>query len=294
MEQFKGTGVALITPFTANNEIDLIALENLINYQIDNGVDYLVLLGTTGETATLSKSEKELLKAKAVEFNMGRLPLVIGIGGNNTMEITEELRTGNLDGFSAVLSVSPYYNKPSQEGIYQHYKMISEASPVPVILYNVPPRTGSNVLPETVFRLAEDCDNIIGIKEAAGDFEQVLELIKYTKDDFLVISGEDKLALPLVLAGGAGVISVIGQALPKDFSDMIRLGLQGQCQHAYELYYSLSESIDLIFAEGNPSGVKCMLESLKISSQKVRLPLAEVSAELQQKINTFVIDFKIK
>lgn len=292
MEQFKGTGVALITPFTSTNEIDVTALENLVNYQIDNGVDYLVVLGTTGETATLSKQEKELLKAKVIEFNKGRLPLVIGIGGNNTMELTEELRSGNLDGFSAVLSVSPYYNKPSQEGIYQHYKLLADASPIPVILYNVPPRTGSNVLPETVFRLAEDCDNIIGIKEAAGDFEQALELLKNKKDDFLIISGEDKLALPLVLAGGAGVISVIGQALPKDFSEMIRLGLKGQCQNAYKIYYHLSDSIDLIFSEGNPSGVKSMLQSLKISSQKVRLPLVEVSAELQQKINTFVIDFK--
>ncbi|MGI9532071.1 4-hydroxy-tetrahydrodipicolinate synthase [Lutimonas sp.] len=292
MEQLKGTGVALITPFTSNNEIDVKALENLVNYQIENGVDYLVVLGTTGETATLSKEEKEFLKAKVIEFNKGRLPLVIGIGGNNTLDIATELRSGNLDGFSAVLSVSPYYNKPSQEGIYQHYKIIAEASPLPVVLYNVPPRTGSNVLPETVFRLAEDCTNIIGIKEAAGDFDQVLELLKNKRDDFLVISGEDKLALPLVLAGGAGVISVIGQALPKEFSEMIRLGLTGQCQNAYKLYYALSESIDLIFSEGNPSGVKSMLESLKISSQHVRLPLVEVSTDLQQKINTFVIDFK--
>ena len=292
MEQFKGTGVALITPFTSNNEIDLNALESLVNYQVDNGVDYLVVLGTTGETATLDRQEKELVKAKIIEFNKGRLPLVIGIGGNNTHAILKELEAGNLDGFSAVLSVSPYYNKPTQEGIYQHYKMISVASPLPVILYNVPSRTGSNVLPETVFRLAKDCNNIIGIKEAAGDFEQVLELLKNKKDDFLVISGEDKLALPLVLAGGVGVISVIGQALPKAFSEMIRLGLSGDCQDAFSIYYRLAESIDLIFAEGNPSGVKSMLNSLQISGSQVRLPLVEVSSELQQKINTFVTDFK--
>ena len=292
MEQFKGTGVALITPFTSNNEIDLEALERLVNYQVDNGVEYLVVLGTTGETACLDAQEKELVKAKIIEYNKGRLPLVIGLGGNNTQAIINELQEGNLDGFSAVLSVSPYYNKPSQEGIYQHYKMISEASPLPVILYNVPPRTGSNVLPETVFRLAKDCKNIIGIKEAAGDFEQVLELLKNKRDDFLIISGEDKLALPLVLAGGAGVISVIGQALPRSFSEMIRLGLKGECQKAFSIFYDLTESIDLIFAEGNPSGVKSMLNSLQISGPKVRLPLVEVSSDLQQKINTFVADFK--
>ncbi len=292
MEQFKGTGVALITPFTSNNEIDLEALERLVNYQVDNGVEYLVVLGTTGETACLDAQEKELVKAKIIEYNKGRLPLVIGLGGNNTQAIINELQEGNLDDFSAVLSVSPYYNKPSQEGIYQHYKMISEASPLPVILYNVPPRTGSNVLPETVFRLAKDCKNIIGIKEAAGDFEQVLELLKNKRDDFLIISGEDKLALPLVLAGGSGVISVIGQALPKSFSEMIRLGLTGECQKAFSIFYDLTESIDLIFAEGNPSGVKSMLNSLQISGPKVRLPLVEVSSDLQQKINTFVADFK--
>ena len=292
MEQFKGTGVALITPFTSNNEIDLGALERLVNYQVDNGVEYLVVLGTTGETACLDTQEKELVKAKIIEYNKGRLPLVIGLGGNNTQAIVNELQEGNFDDFSAVLSVSPYYNKPSQEGIYQHYKMISEASPLPVILYNVPPRTGSNVLPETVFRLAKDCKNIIGIKEAAGDFEQVLELLKNKRDDFLIISGEDKLALPLVLAGGAGVISVIGQALPKSFSEMIRLGLKGECQKAFSIFYDLTESIDLIFAEGNPSGVKSMLNSLQISGPKVRLPLVQVSSELQQKINTFVTYFK--
>ena len=292
MEQFKGTGVALITPFTSNNEIDLGALERLVNYQVDNGVEYLVVLGTTGETACLDTQEKELVKAKIIEYNKGRLPLVIGLGGNNTQAIVNELQEGNFDDFSAVLSVSPCYNKPSQEGIYQHYKMISEASPLPVILYNVPPRTGSNVLPETVFRLAKDCKNIIGIKEAAGDFEQVLELLKNKRDDFLIISGEDKLALPLVLAGGAGVISVIGQALPKSFSEMIRLGLKGECQKAFSIFYDLTESIDLIFAEGNPSGVKSMLNSLQISGPKVRLPLVQVSSELQQKINTFVTYFK--
>ena len=292
MEQFKGTGVALVTPFTSDKEVDIAALKRLVDYQIENGVDYLVVLGTTGETATLSADEKELVKAKIIEFNKGRLPLVVGIGGNNTQTVVKELKESNLDGFSAVLSVSPFYNKPVQEGIYQHYKLISETSPLPVILYNVPPRTGSNVLPETVFRLANNCENIIGVKEAAGDFEQVLELLKGKPDDFLVISGEDKLALPLVLAGGAGVISVIGQGLPKAFSEMIRLGLNGECKKAFSIFYQLTESIDLIFSEGNPAGIKSMLNSLDISESFVRLPLVSVTTVLQQKINTFVTDFK--
>lgn len=292
MEQFKGTGVALITPFTSEKEVDLDALERLVNYQVQNGIDYLVVLGTTGETATLSAKEKELVKAKVLEVNEGRLPVVLGLGGNNTRALVEELEEGNFEGFSAILSVSPYYNKPSQEGIYQHYKMIAEASPLPVILYNVPPRTGSNVLPETVLRLARDCKNIIGVKEAAGDFEQALELIKNKPDDFLIISGEDKLALPFVLAGGAGVISVIGQALPDSFSKMIKLGRSGDCQEAFELFYGLTESIDMIFAEGNPCGVKSMLSLLEISEPYVRLPLVPISDELRQKINTFVTHYK--
>ena len=292
MEQFRGTGVALITPFTSKGEVDFEALEKLVHYQVDNGVDYLVVLGTTGETATLTKEEKDQIKAKVLQVNDGRLPVVLGLGGNNTLSLVEELTHNNFEGFSAILSVSPYYNKPSQEGIYQHYKMIAAASPLPVILYNVPPRTGSNIMPDTVMRLANDCKNIIGVKEAAGDFEQVLELIRNKPVDFLVISGEDKLALPLVLAGGAGVISVIGQGLPAAFSEMIRLGQRSASVEAFDMYYRLSESIDLIFSEGNPSGIKSMLNSLEISETFVRLPLVPATQELQQKINTFVARFK--
>ncbi|WKK64876.1 4-hydroxy-tetrahydrodipicolinate synthase [Lutimonas zeaxanthinifaciens] len=291
MKHFKGTGVALVTPFNNDGQIDLEALVKLVRYQIDNGVDYLVVLGTTGETATLSDEEKRLVKKCVLETCNGCIPVVLGLGGNNTQRILKELEEEDFEGFSAILSVSPYYNKPSQEGIYQHYKMISAKSPLPIILYNVPPRTGSNIEVETVARLATDCKNIIGIKEAAGDFEQVLELIRKTPDDFLVISGEDKLALPLVLAGGDGVISVIGQGLPETFSKMIRMGLEGKSREAYELFYSLTESIDLIFAEGNPSGIKSMLHSLKISEPFVRLPLVPASADLRQKINTFVTHF---
>lgn len=292
MEQFKGTGVALVTPFTEDNRVDYEALDRLVNYQIDNGIEYLVVLGTTGETATLSAEEKREIRRAVVKANRGRLPLVAGVGGNNTQHVLEELYSEDLSEYTAILSVSPYYNKPSQEGIFQHFKAIAQASPLPVILYNVPPRTGSNVLPATVFRLAMELDNIIGIKEAAGDMDQALELLKRKPEGFLVISGEDKLALPLTLAGGAGVISVIGQALPKNFSEMIRLGLSGDSKAAYRLYFPLSDSIDLIFSEGNPTGVKAMLESLGITGSGLRLPLVPASEELRQKINNFVRAYK--
>ena len=292
MKQLIGTGVALVTPFKGNGEVDYMALERLVNFQIDNGVNYLVVLGTTGETATLSADEKNKIKNKVVEVNQGRLPLVLGVGGNNSQQICNELKQNDFSGYAAILSVSPYYNKPSQEGIYQHFKLIAESSPLPVILYNVPARTGSNMIPPTVIRLAKDCKNIVGIKEAAGNFEQFLELIKHAPDDFLVISGEDKLALPLVLAGGHGVISVIGQGLPGQFSRMMRLGIEGDAKNAFAIFYGLSDSIDLIFEEGNPSGIKYMLELLKICSSDVRLPLVPASMQLRQKINTFVGAYK--
>jgi len=288
MKELRGTGVALITPFTADNTVDFEALERLVNYQIENGINYLVILGTTGEPATLTKQEQEEVKRKIIEVNNGRLPLVIGIGGNNTQAIVEELKTSDLSPFSAVLSVSPYYNKPSQKGIYQHFKAVVEASSLPVILYNVPPRTGSNMLPETVMQLANDFDNIVAIEEAAGDFEQILELIKSKPSNFMVISGEDKLALSLVLAGGSGVISVVGQALPKQFSQMINSALTDDVKPAFKLFYKLMPSIDLIFEEGNPIGIKALLHKLNICKTHVRLPLVEVSSELQRKINTFV------
>ena len=292
MEELRGTGVALITPFDEDKQVDFLALERLVHYQVDNGVDYLVVLGTTGETVTLGPEEKKAVKSCVLKANAGRLPVVLGIGGNNTQAVVEELKTSDLSGFTAVLSVSPYYNKPSQEGIYRHFQQVSEASELPVIIYNVPPRTGSNILPETTLRLARDFDNIIGIKEASGDFEQALSLLRDKPDDFLIISGEDKLALPLVLAGGAGVISVIGQGLPKEFSQLIRLGLNGRPFEAFEIFYRLMESIDLIFEEGNPSGIKCLLSILQISSDQVRLPLVPASEELRQKMTKFVATLK--
>lgn len=292
MEQLKGTGVALITPFQQDGGIDFQALERLVNYQVDNGVNYLVVLGTTGETATLSSEEKAAVRSCVLESNAGRLPVVLGIGGNNTNAVVEELKATNLNGFTAVLSVSPYYNKPSQEGIYQHFKNISQASELPLIIYNVPPRTGSNITAETTLRLARDFDNIIGIKEASGDFEQALCLLRDKPADFMIISGEDKLALPLVLAGGDGVISVIGQGLPKEFSEMIQLGLEGKPKEAFEIFYRVLESIDLIFEEGNPSGIKCLLDLLDISSDSVRLPLVPATEVLRQKMTKFVSTLK--
>lgn len=292
MNKFYGTGVALVTPFDLNNQVDYKALEKLVNFQIENGINYLVALGTTAETPTLSADEQQKVVDFIVKVNNKRLPIVLGVGNNNTAEVVKSVQSINTDAIDAILSVSPYYNKPSQEGIYQHFKAIAEASSLPIILYNVPSRTGSNMAPETVIRLANDFDNIIGIKEAAGDFEQVLELIRLKPKDFLVISGEDKLALSLVLAGGSGVISVIGQAFTGQFSKMIQLGLQNKVKEAYDLFYKISPAIDLIFEEGNPVGVKSLLHILQICKENVRLPLVGASAELQQKLITFDKNFK--
>jgi 4-hydroxy-tetrahydrodipicolinate synthase len=291
MKQLLGTGVALVTPFTSENKIDFDALERLVNFQIDNGVEYLVVLGTTGETSTLTKQEKQQVKDTVISVNKGRLPLVIGIGGNDTQALVDELQSADLSQFTAVLSVSPYYNKPTQNGIYAHFKAISEASPLPIILYNIPYRTGMNMNPETVFKLANDFDNIIGIKEAAGNFDQALELLLHKPKDFMIISGEDKLALPLTLAGGAGVISVIGQGYPKEFSKVIRLGLEGNSKEAFPMFYKLMPSIDLIFAEGNPCGIKTLLNNFDICEPYVRLPLVKASDELQHKISNFAKNF---
>ena len=292
MDKYYGTGVALVTPFDLNNQVDYKALEKLVNFQIENGIDYLVVLGTTAETPTLSAVEQQKVLDFIVKVNKKRLPVVLGVGNNNTAEVVKSIQNVNCSEVDAILSVSPYYNKPSQEGVYQHFKSISEASSLPIILYNVPSRTGSNMEPETVIKLANDFENIIGIKEAAGDFEQVLELIRLKPKDFLVISGEDKLALPLVLAGGAGVISVIGQGFPDQFSKMITLGLQNKVKEAYDLFYKLSPAIGLIFKEGNPVGIKSLLNDLKICNLNVRLPLIGASADLQQKLITFVKNFK--
>ncbi|TPD72167.1 4-hydroxy-tetrahydrodipicolinate synthase [Flavobacterium microcysteis] len=288
MQSLIGTGVALVTPFKKDFSVDVEALKRIVNYQIDNGIDYMVVLGTTGEPATLKKEEKELVIKTIIETNNGRLPLVLGVGGNNTAEVVEELKTRDFTGFTAVLSVSPYYNKPTQEGIYQHFKAIAEASPLPVILYNVPGRTASNVLPSTVIRLANDFKNVVAIKEAAGDIVQAMKLIQGAPKGFLVISGDDMVTLPMVLAGGAGVISVIAEGFPKQFSKMVRLGLERKVDEAYELHYQIADSIDMIFEQGNPAGVKEIFKTLGLSENTVRLPLVNVNEDLASRIERFV------
>lgn len=287
MQAFIGTGVALVTPFKKDFSVDVEALKRIVNYVVDGGVEYLVVLGTTAESATLTESEKELVITTVVEANAGRLPLVLGVGGNDTLKVVEELKTRDLSKFQAILSVSPYYNKPTQEGIYQHFKMVAEASPLPVILYNVPGRTSSNMLPDTVIRIAKDCKNVIGVKEAAGDIVQAMKLIQHKPKDFLVISGDDMVTLPMVLAGGAGVISVIGEGFPKEFSEMVRLGLQRKVDEAYTLHYQLMDSIDMIFEQGNPGGIKEVFKSLGLSENTVRLPLVNVNENLANRLDTF-------
>jgi 4-hydroxy-tetrahydrodipicolinate synthase len=288
MQSLVGTGVALVTPFKKDFSVDVDALQRIVNFQIDNGIDYLVVLGTTAESATLSQDEKELVIKTIVETNNKRLPLVLGVGGNNTAKVVEELKTRDLSDFVAILSVSPYYNKPTQEGIYQHFKMIAEASPIPVILYNVPGRTASNMLPSTVLRLANDFKNIVAIKEAAGDIVQAMKLIQNKPKDFHVISGDDMITLPMVLAGGSGVISVIGEGFPRQFSDMVRLGLQRKTDEAYQLHYLLADSIDMIFEQGNPAGIKEIFRSLGLSENTVRLPLVNVNEDLANRLAAFV------
>ncbi|MEZ4787704.1 MAG: 4-hydroxy-tetrahydrodipicolinate synthase [Flavobacterium haoranii] len=288
MQKFYGTGVALVTPFKKDFSVDTEALAKIVDFVTEGGVEYLVVLGTTAETATLTAEEKDLVIKTVIDANKGRLPLVLGVGGNNTIKVVEELKTRDLSSFDAVLSVSPYYNKPTQEGIYQHFKAVAEASPVPVILYNVPGRTASNVLPATIIRLANDFSNIIGVKEAAGDIVQAMKLIQNKPKDFLVISGDDMITLPMVLAGGAGVISVIGEGFPKEFSQMVRLGLERKVEEAYAIHYKISDSIDMIFEQGNPAGIKEIFKVLNLSENTVRLPLVNVNEDLASRIETFV------
>lgn len=288
MQSLIGTGVALVTPFKKDFSVDTEALSRIVNFQIDNGIDYLVVLGTTAENATLSQEEKELVINTVIDANKGRLPLVLGVGGNNTYKVVEELKTRDFSNFVAVLSVSPYYNKPTQEGIYQHFKAVAEASPIPVILYNVPGRTASNMLPATVLRLANDFKNVVAIKEAAGDIVQAMKLIQGKPEGFLVISGDDMVTLPMVLAGGSGVISVIGEGFPRQFSDMVRLGLERKVDEAYKLHYLLAEAIDMIFEQGNPAGIKEVFKSLGLSENVVRLPLVNVNQDLADRLDNFV------
>lgn len=288
MQSLIGTGVALVTPFKKDFSVDTEALTRITNHVIEGGVEYLVILGTTAESATLNAEEKEVVIQTIVAANKGRVPMVLGVGGNNTAKVVEELKTRDLSQFAAILSVSPYYNKPTQEGIYQHFKAVSEASPIPIIVYNVPGRTSSNMLPATVIRLANDFKNIIGIKEAAGDIVQAMKLIQTKPEGFLVISGDDMITLPMVLAGGAGVISVIGEGFPKEFSEMVRLGLNKKVDEAYKLHYKLADSIDMIFEQGNPAGIKEVFKHLGLSENTVRLPLVNVDENLSVRLSNFI------
>ena len=291
MNSLTGTGVALVTPFNSDLSVDYSALSNIVNYNIENGINYLVISGTTGESVTITKQEKKEIVEVIKKTNEGRLPLVIGIGGNNTAKIIEEIKTTDFSGIAAILSVTPYYSKPTQKGIYQHFKAIAEVSPIPIILYNVPGRTSSNMLPKTTLRLARDFENIVAVKEAGNNVGQYLQLLKNKPEDFLVISGDDDLALGVVLAGGAGVISVIGQALPKEFSKMIRLGLEGKAKEAYKLHFKLMDITSYIFSENNPAGIKAVLEALKLCGDSVRLPLVPATQKLKTKIKKYIEQF---
>ena len=293
MNKFVGTGVALVTPFKEDKSVDFDALERIVNHVIDGGVDYLVVLGTTGESVVLSNEERLQVIDKITAVNNKRLPMVLGIGGNHTAQVIEEIKSTDLSNFDAILSVSPYYNKPTQEGMYQHFKAVAEATTKPIILYNVPSRTGANMAPETVIRLAKDFDAIIAVKEAAGDMVQAMRLIQHAPEGFLVISGDDMIALPMVLAGGAGVISVIGEALPKAFTEMINFGLQGNGKEANAIHYRLMPVIDHIFEEGNPAGIKALFHNLGLCEPDVRLPLVNASEALKEKINRFMTSFYV-
>lgn len=281
----KGTGVAIVTPFKKSGALDTDALKKLVNHLIDGKVEYLVVLGTTGETATLDKEEKQEVIDTVVKAAKGRVPLVLGIGGNNTAEIAEQVKKADTKSFSAILSVSPYYNKPSQEGIYQHYKAISKASPLPIILYNVPGRTSSNMTWETTVRLAKDFKNIVAVKEASGNMDQIMKVIRNRPKDFLVISGDDNLTLPMIACGAEGVISVVANAYPHDFSEMVRAALKQDLTKARKLHYGLVDITDQLFADGNPGGIKQALSRLKICGTTVRLPLVEPNEKVIERLN---------
>lgn len=277
LTKLKGTGVALVTPFHKDGSIDFKSFRKLVDRCIDGKVEYLVPLGTTGESATMTTNEKKAVVDFVIEITDKRVPIVLGLGGNSTQEVLSTLEEFDFDGIDAILSVSPYYNRPSQRGIFQHYKMIGNASPVPVILYNVPSRTGSNIDSETTLQLANEIKNIIGIKEASGNLEKAMKIIQHKPKDFLVISGDDVITLPFLACGGDGVISVISNAYPKDFSEMVRLALDGNYDRARKIHYKLLDVMHAIFVDGNPSGIKGLLTALDICSEHVRLPLTSVT-----------------
>ena len=282
---FKGLGIALITPFTADGAVDYAALKRLVRFQLDNGADFLCILATTGETPTLTAEEKTNIKNLVIELVNGQVPILMGCGGNNTAAVVEELRTADWHGIDGVLSVCPYYNKPSQEGLYQHFKAIASATSLPVVLYNVPGRTGINMKAETTVRLARDCQNIVAIKEASGSLEQVDEILKNAPKDFAVISGDDALTYPMVACGAVGVISVIGNALPREFSKMLRLEFNNEFAAARKIHHKFTDLFSLLFVDGNPAGVKAMLSEMGFIENVLRLPLVPTRITTKQRIS---------
>ncbi len=282
---FKGLGIALVTPFKEDGNVDYEALKRLLDYQIKNGADFLCILATTGETPTLTADEKKKIKELVIERAGGKLPILMGCGGNNTAAVVEELKTGDFSGIDGVLSVCPFYNKPSQEGLYQHFKAIAAATKLPVVLYNVPGRTGVNMMAQTTVRLANDCPNIVAIKEAAGSLEQGDEIIKNKPAAFDVISGDDALTFPMVACGAVGVISVIGNALPKEFSRMLRLEMKGEFESARKIHHKFTDLFNLLFVDGNPAGVKAMLHEMGMIENVLRLPLVPTRLTTMQRIS---------
>jgi 4-hydroxy-tetrahydrodipicolinate synthase len=292
-DRFRGLGVALVTPFRSNGQIDYAGLENLIDHQIAGGVDYVVSMGTTGESVTLNKAEKHELLAQTIGFVRNRVPVVLGCGGNSTAEVIESLNSFEMDGVDAILSVSPYYNKPTQEGIYQHYKALAQVALRPIILYNVPGRTGSNMTAETTLRLAKDFKNIIAIKEASANLDQMGRILKHKPKDFMLISGDDALTLPIIAMGGVGVISVVGNALPNEFSALVNSALKGDLETARREHLRLIEVVELLFAEGNPGGIKNVLRVLGICGDHMRLPLVNISEGTAKKLYQALADAEV-
>ncbi len=291
-KNLRGTGVAIVTPFDKKGQVDTKALSNLVKHLHDGKVDYLVVLGTTGESVTLTKEEKKIVIDTVIKANHNKLPLVLGIGGNNTQEVIETIQHTDLKHFEAILSVAPYYNKPNQEGYYQHYKAVSKATKKNIILYNVPGRTGSNVTWETQVRIAKDFKNIVATKEASGNMEQIMKVIKNKPKGFMVISGDDNLTLPIIAAGGDGVISVVANAFPNDYSEMVRLSLKHKFTEAQKLHYGLVDITDQLFADGNPGGIKYALSLLKICDTYVRLPLCEPNEKVKQTLTHLIKQYK--
>ncbi|MGM9699866.1 MAG: 4-hydroxy-tetrahydrodipicolinate synthase [Prevotella sp.] len=291
--RFKGLGVALVTPFTPDGEVDYPALKRLVNYQLDNGADFFCILATTGEAPCLTTEEKDRITETVKEINRGRLPILKYCGGNNTRAVVEEIKHTNWEGIDGILSICPYYNKPSQEGLYKHFKAISAASPLPIVLYNVPGRTGINLKPDTLIKLARECDNIVAVKEASGSLEQVDEIIKNKPEGFEVISGDDALTFQMIASGAAGVISVIGNALPKQFSRMIRLEFKGEYEPARKIHHQFTELYKLLFVDGNPAGVKALLNDMGMIENVLRLPLVPTTIATKEKMAAILKDMRI-